>query len=127
MHPIYTVIVSIAAVLSTIVLCIGARVDEHSLPFFIGWTGAPYLGFCGLALARRAHGSGIFVATLLSGGLATLLYWSDIWPLAAAETRGEEILNCAGPLVELGFPVVQWFLVAVLFLATLRRWPRSGL
>lgn len=121
MHPVFTVIVSIGAVVSTVVLGIAAGTDERSFPFFVCWTGAPYLGYCGLAFARRAHRSAVFVATLLSGGLATSLYWSDIWPQVAAEARGEEVMNCAGPLMELGFPIVQWFLVVVLSVATMRR------
>jgi hypothetical protein len=121
MYPIYTVIVSIGAVLSTVVLCMVAGIDERSFVFFVCWTGAPYLGYCGLAFARRAHHFAVFVATILSGGFATLLYWSDIWPQVVAESRGEEVMNCAGPLIELGFPVVQWVLVVALFVATMRR------
>ena len=120
MYPVYTVIVSIVAVLSMVVLCNAAGLDENTSRFFLFWTGAPYLGFCGLAFVRAAHRPGIFIGTLLCGGLASLLYWSDIWPLVAAKARGEEVMNCAGPLLEFGVPIVQWLLVVVLFVATRR-------
>lgn len=126
MHPLFTVIVSIGAVLSTVVLGIAAKTDERSFIFFVCWTGAPYLTYCGLAFARRAHRSAVFGATVVSGGLATLLYWSDIWPFVAAVSRGEEVMNCAGPLIEFGFPILQWFFAVALWMAT-RRAPVSSI
>ncbi len=124
MHLVCTIIVSIVAVLSTVTLEIAAGADERSLRFFAFWTGAPYLGYCGLAAARPRRNVAILITTAISAAVATAVYWSDIWPLVAAQARGEEVMNCAGPLVELGFPIVQWLSVVVLWVA-IRPWPRT--
>ena len=118
MRLVCIVIVSLAAVLATVTLEMAAEVDERSLRFFVCWTGAPYLGYCVLAATRRNDRIAILVGTVISAGAATALYWLDIWPQVAAKARGEEVMNCAGPLVELGFPILQWLSVGVLWGAT---------
>lgn len=120
MHPIFTVAVSICAILSMISLCVAAEADNHSLLGFLCWTGSPYLGHCALAFARRLHRSAIFVATLISGFLASVIYWQEIWPMVAAKRRGVEVMNCGPPLVEFGCPLLQWIFVMFLFVITRR-------
>jgi hypothetical protein len=117
MHPIFTVLVSIGAVLSTAAMGIAASVNEDDFWFLIFWTGAPYLGHCGLATSRRAHGTTVFAWTIISGGLATLFYWANFRPMIDVRQQGGMPMNCAGPLIEAGVPLIQWFLVMVLFLA----------
>lgn len=121
MHPVYTFITCFAAVFAMVKLCLAAELDEHSFPFFVAWTSAPYLAYCGLAHSRRTRrddSTVVFIGTAISAGLATLLYGNDLWTVIDARSRGEELLNCAGPLVELGFPLVQWFVAGALCLAT---------
>lgn len=122
-----TVCVSLGAILTTYALCVGAGTDEHSTRFFLFWTGAPYLGYCGLAFARRRTGGAapVFVTTALSAGLASLLYVADLVPYIQARSKGEDEMNCAGPLLQLGFPILQWVLVGLLWLVTLPRWSKS--
>lgn len=115
MNPVFTVLVSVGAILFMAGLGILGGTDSPSLLFFVCWTGAPYLGYCALALARRAPRTAIFVNTLISAGLASIAYLSDSWPFILARARGEEMMNCAGPLIEFGVPLLQWVHVLFLF------------
>jgi hypothetical protein len=55
----------------------------------------------------------------VSAGLAVLVYTSDILPFVRARDTGEELMNCGGPLIEFGFPILQWLGVGLLWLACL--------
>jgi hypothetical protein len=115
-----TMLVGVAATVASVGLAFAIGADANSFPFLVFWTGAPYLGYCGLALLRgrrREASVAICFATAFSGGLATLIYWSSNWEFIQARSRGEGPLDCGGPLVELGFPLIQWVSVGVLWIA----------
>ena len=124
LYPVLSIIASVGAVLAMRSLCIAAELDEHTTPAFLFWTGVPYLGYSLLALSRRDRpgASGVvFATTMISAGAATALYWSDLSPSIGARARGEEVMNCGGPLVEFGFPLLQWISVVILAVVTSKR------
>jgi hypothetical protein len=122
MRPAFTILISTGAVAAMAALCIAAGTDQLTTQVFVSWTGAPYLGYCGLAVTRRTAraAASVFAASTCSAVLATTLYWSDLRPFIVA-SPGEEPMNCAGPLVELMVPLAQWLSVGILWAAT-----RSG-
>jgi hypothetical protein len=129
MYTALTACASLGAILTMFALCVAGGTDERSTQFFVCWTGTPYLGYCGLAFARRRRSGAsrlVFVGSALSAGLAVLLYTADLLPYIEARSKGEVVMNCAGPLIELGFPVVQWVFVGLLWLVTLPRWSRPA-
>jgi hypothetical protein len=116
-----TVCASLAAIGTMITLCAAAGMDARSVNFFVWWSSAPYLGYCILAFWRhRRVGSGlVFTGTALSAVLAVFAYESDILPFIRARYTGDELMNCGGPLIEFGVPILQWLGVGLLWLACL--------
>jgi hypothetical protein len=90
------------------------------------WTGAPYPGYCWLAFervrSRRAHL--VFAGTAVSAALATVMYLADLMPFVKAQSTGEEVMNCAGPLIEFGLPILQWLFLGFLCVVSSPRWSR---
>jgi hypothetical protein len=124
LYPALSIIASVGAFVVMRLLCIAAELDEHTTSAFLFWTGVPYLGYSLLALSRRDRPGAsavVFASTIISAGAASALYWADLSPSIGARARGEEVMNCGGPLVEFGFPLLQWISVVVLAVATSRR------
>lgn len=127
MEPAFTILASLACVVTTIGLCVAAGVDGPSTRAMAWWSGLPYLGFCTLAFVHRGSREAarrVLVATAVVGGLATFLYARDLWPFIEAGPDRDQIMDCGGPLVEFGVPVVQWLFIGVFALSLRsRRWP----
>jgi hypothetical protein len=121
MYTAMTVAASLAAIGAMLALCVASGMDARSINFFVCWTSAPYLGYCILAFWRhRRVGSGlVFAGTALSAGLAVIAYASDILPSIRARYTGDVVMNCGGPLIEFGVPILQWLGVGLLWLACL--------
>jgi hypothetical protein len=130
MHLLLSVLVSAVAILTHYLLYAyaGFAKDWSSTQSYLLWTGTPYLAYCGLTSARARTGDAgpVFVTTALSAGLATFAYAADMMPYIHARSRGEELMNCAGPLVQLGVPILQWVLVGWLGFATEPRSLKPG-
>ena len=118
MKTVLSVVTSLSCALATVHLYGLSGMDSHSLMFLGGWAVAPYPAHCVLAFAarRRPEASvAILVGTIASGGVAILLFLNDLQPWIDARSRGvEPPMNCGGPLVEFGLPVVQWIFLGVL-------------
>lgn len=103
-----------------IVTCvIFAAVD--SPPLLTLWVTAPYLGNFALARACRRHLAAsilVFFGSVFLAGFATnrwYYYCEDLHHIQhIVRAGGRPPMNCAGPIVEVGFPLMQWIAVALL-------------
>src|SRR5262245_55103256 len=109
---------SVSAILANAYLFFAAAPDAGSARFFTFWAASPYLAHCGLAWMLRRHlaASRLGWAGTVAAGLFTLgVFYSDLQPIIAARAEGTRPpMNCAGPLLELGLPVLQWLFVGLL-------------
>ena len=129
---VYTALSICASLIATgamFALCVAAGMDARSIHFIVCWTSAPYIGLCILAFSRhRRLGSGlVFAGTAISAGLAVVVYANDMLPFIRARYTGDIVMNCGGPLIEFGFPIVQWLGLGLLWIVCLsfRAKPRS--
>jgi hypothetical protein len=126
MYTALSVCASLIAIVTMLALCVAAGFDAQTIHFFVCWTSAPYIGHWILAYWRHQRsGSGfVFAGTALSAGLAVVVYANDILPFVRARSTGDIVMNCGGPLIELGFPLLQWLGVGLLWLACLPYRPK---
>jgi hypothetical protein len=87
---------------------------------FIAWTVSPYAALLVVTLRWLRSTTASIVVTLGAIAIAafglTLLYGAA-WPYLEARWQGTRgPLNCGGPVIELGVPLVQWIAVVVLAL-----------
>jgi hypothetical protein len=126
MYTALSVCASLIAIITMLSLCVAAGFDAQTINFFVCWTSAPYIGHCILAYWRhRRSGSGlVFAGTVLSAGSAVVVYANDILPFVRARYTSDIVMNCGGPLIEFGFPILQWLGVGLLWLACLPYQPK---
>jgi len=82
------------------------------------WTGLPYLAHCALSIGvsgYQAASRAVVIGTVVSTCAADYMYFRDVWPFIDARSSGTHLMNCAGPLVELGVPILQWIFVGFLW------------
>lgn len=76
-----------------------------------GWDTAVFVAFGAVAVGLRNSRTGsliLLAGTLATGIFSTWLLYADLHFYFTPPTPGNQVMNCMGPLVELGLPILQW-------------------
>ncbi|MHB9076808.1 MAG: hypothetical protein ACYC3X_04845 [Pirellulaceae bacterium] len=76
-----------------------------------GWDVAVYAGVVLLAVALRESRRASVVMLLgavFIGGFSVLILYGDLSAYFTPPTPRHRVMNCVGPIIELGLPLLQW-------------------